>query len=193
MGPEGGDGGTGAGAATPAPATPATPATPGGPAPPATPKPTLARKAGAAPKSARAAAPVGATVPPVAPTHSPLAEQEALNNQLRAAIADAQKLVQDTHDARRLAAARKGMQSQISDEDLLALLPKVDPTTKAGEAAIARWRQERAHLYPAPLTAPRSTPADLQKRLPERLQKSVMFGPAAFAASAAAMRVREVT
>lgn len=178
----------------------------GGAAAPVAQPPAAQAPAQASPAQAPAAAPVAQPAPAQAPAQkpalkrpaaaapkpSPVAEQQALNAELRKTLEESRKMVEADRAKRRLEIVREGMVAPLRDDDLELMIPKVDPTTPEGLAALKKWKADRSDLYPAPLVAPRAKAEDLQKRLPPRLSKSVLFGAESFKRAHEAMRVRRL-
>ena len=188
MAPEG-DGGTGAPGAAATAAAPAAGTT----TTQATTTTTAAPVAGAAgtTQAATVIQPAAQQQAPATQASTALAEENArLNAELKAALATANSFTADELAKQRRAVARNGMSVKISDADLDAVLPKVDPRTPEGEAALGQWRAARQDWYPAAVEAPRATSEDMAAKLPERLKTSQIFGPEALRHAHATMNSR---
>lgn len=113
-----------------------------------------------------AAKPAPAPAPP-APAPAPVADP--FIEELR------QQRTEDRNDRRVSHVRQLGYTGPLDNEDLLKLIPDVDPRTPAGVAAFEAWRTKNVKQFTAPGVTSAETMEALKPKLGELQKKSGLF------------------
>jgi hypothetical protein len=106
------------------------------------------RRVSATPRAIEAAPTTQA--PQVTPEAIASTELADLRAQLNALSTSLQTRAEREQDAERLRYVKaQGLAVQMDDDDLRAILPKVDISTPAGRAKLEEWRQKRPQMFRA--------------------------------------------
>jgi hypothetical protein len=94
--------------------------------------------------------PAQSVEPAPAPEAGASTELADLRAQLNALSSSLQTRAEREQDAERLRYVKaQGLAVQMDDDDLRAILPKVDISTPAGRAKLEEWRQKRPQMFRA--------------------------------------------
>lgn len=103
-----------------------------------------------------------------------IAEREATKKEREATVRD--RTLEIARQRRAFVRDTLGLAAPLDDDTLDRLLPDADPRTAEGRLALGKWKEGQTWAFPRVTEAPSAKPEDIIKRLPERQQKSVLFG-----------------